>query len=733
MSQNTSENLRRRLTAVITREFGELPPEAVHAVLVELEREWRPATHPPPIPPQALSATGKRTTLQQASEPNPLRRSRAGLGESSSRPVPEISIVVQDEEETGEMLRQIVDIGAILMPRRDPVRVNDLIWLTITFKPAHLVIPVSGRVVNVSDQGMAVELFNMDREDRAAVDQLYQEYATRILQPALPELQLEEISAPKPQQEVHDPRRESSMGRKAKPEADDARLASLAPQAPALPEREESGRTAFSSRPSTSPNATPFPPLRSAAPTTKTRRHIDLTDPDRDVLRSTQANRSITREAILGAGAEEREQYGPLVGWVTPQGDPERVDALATERLLDIFLQLSESGFTGVLAIEDTAERAERQLFFDGGLLVEVLRTPRKPSEELGPMLKLARRLDDTQLAMGAAHAEEHKIPLERALLELELMTPNTLRQAIAGRLTFLLREVSQLSRGTFRVYGASALPSGFLPAPPLRVHVATERIIYQLLYEQLRQLATGQRNELASPELDAYPELVVSERDRADRALVDDDQRRLLERVITGQRRLREVFTESALSHADTFAVVFALHRMGLLRFDRSMHHTVVRERFRENVTVKYLSVHKASYFEVLNVHWSSYDEPIRRAYEELLEQFDLSALPGELDEEVTQRVREIRERVESAYQVLARREHRHAYRMRIMPEYKLAHAIPLFFKQSELAEKRGRLEDAQDTLLRILEIDPQDDEARARLKRVQQRMALTTAASTF
>ena len=45
----------------------------------------------------------------------------------------------------------------------------------------------------------------------------------------------------------------------------------------------------------------------------------------------------------------------------------------------------------------------------------------------------------------------------------------------------------------------------------------------------------------------------------------------RFIERVKGGKRRLREVITESALSGAETFAVLFALHRMGLLRFDRS------------------------------------------------------------------------------------------------------------------------------------------------------------------
>ena len=86
--------------------------------------------------------------------------------------------------------------------------------------------------------------------------------------------------------------------------------------------------------------------------------------------------------------------------------------------------------------------------------------------------------------------------------------------------------------------------------------------------------------------------------------------------------------------------------------------------------------------------------------------------------------RVRDIRERVESAYQVLAKREHRHAYRTRIMPEYKLAHAIPLFLKQAELAERRSNWEDSQDSLRRILELEPGHTQAQARLERVERHL---------
>jgi tetratricopeptide (TPR) repeat protein len=348
--------------------------------------------------------------------------------------------------------------------------------------------------------------------------------------------------------------------------------------------------------------------------------------------------------------------------------------------------------------------------------------------EELGPMLQAADRISQRQLAMAAAHADEFATSLERSLLELDILNTESLRYAIAGRLSYLLTEILDLRSGEVKIFGAHVLPTGFLPTPPLRVHVAVERGIYERFYQYLTNMPARKREIMIEGELDAYPEIVADERDRLERAITDGEQWRLVERVMSGRRRLREVFTESGLPSSKTFAVTYALHRMGLLRFDTSLHHTIVRERMRENVTVKYLSVHKASFFEVLNVHWSSYDEAIEKAYRELITQFDPATVPAKMEEEVHQRVAEIRERVEAAHKALARREDRHAYRMRIMPEYKLAHAIPLFMKQSELAERRKQWNEARDAIRRVLEIDPSHAEARRRLDHIDA-MAATGA----
>ena len=632
---------------------------------------------------EAVDVLSPASSLRSKSEP--------------AKPRPSVLIRAEQHDVVEGVLHQVMEVGALLVQLDPPPALNDLVQISLEFPKAHLTVEIEGRVVNNSDRGTAIEVSGLDREDLVALqairDDAEQERAAK--EGARSQAQREVATGGQPLDVATGPRVQDSIME--------------AGAVPAVQENEDPRRS--------------FAPLGSRRGKgrrmvhTTTRRRVDLPDPDMNVARSsTRAGKDPSKST--------REFYGPPPSWKEPVGDADRIEELANDRILDILLQLSESGFTGVLVREVDGEDRE-QLLFDGGYVVERAAKPRVTEEELGPMLLAADRITRRQLAMAAAHADELELTVARSLMELDILNPEELRNTIAGRLSFLLREFCLHKKGAVRIYEARALPAGFLPQPPLRVHVAVERVIYDRLYRGLSQKSGEERDKRMAEALDSYPEVLEFERDRLERAVTREEQRRLLERIVNGRRRLREVMTESALSSSETFAVIFALHRMGLVRFDRSLHDTVVRERLRENVTVKYLSVHKASYFEVLNVHWSSYSKVIKEAYENLVEQFDPKRVPEEMEKEVHQRVAEINERVEAAYAALAKRKTRHAYRTRIMPEYKLEHAIPLFLKQCELAERRQHWSDARDAILRVLEIDPEHRAAGRKLERLEQILA--------
>ena len=649
-------NFRARVIALIEDEFSELEPQRVAKVLAQLVRSYDADLH--------LSAASE-ISLPEMNLPVSSHAS-TGFEESSFGVVDygsTIQLVAEDAGHVDDLLRQIVSVGAVLIQIDREVKLNELIALHIELVPYHFQVDFVGRVVSVTPSGTAIEVSKISKEDRAALERLYEE------------------SEPL----VHPTARTTSPG------ADSDEFA--------LPAGMRRDNTSVSQSYPGSSFARPKGDSPFAI-----RRQVEMTRPDVHMIQALTQNKV--------SPIKPGEQYGPHESFVAPQGEPARVEDLSDDLVLDILLQQSRQMFTGAVEIKREG-KTSYQLHFDSGLLAQIVCEPRQPELELGPMLLAAKRLTREQLDMAAAHADEEGVEVARALLDLDILTAEAVRNTLAGRLTFILRTVVQIKQGAVTVIPADSMPAGFLPMPPLRVHLPVERPIYDTLYDSLRGLAVKEREARILERLDSYPEIILDDEDRLSHTVESPTHLRFVHNILNGKRRLREAITESALSGAETFAVVFTLHRMGLLSFDTSLHHTVVRERYRENVTVKYLSVHKASYFEVLNVHWSSYSEVIQTAYEGLREQFDPSSVPEHLEAEVHQRVREISERVEQAHQVLSHRKSRHAYRTRIMPEYKLQHAVPLFLKQCELAQKRGQTDDALDAIRRALEIAPDHRDA--------------------
>lgn len=662
-----------RIRNLLSAEFERLAPSDAAGVLAAISTELQQMSEAGVSSISEMSRTANPVSEAWQSEDDPV----LAYQEDGS-----VEVSTRAKDTTARLINEILNVGAVMLDLDPLPELNKVVEVRFRFPEYHLDFGTRGRVVHASAKGCAIEMSHLDKEDRAAIEGLWPDIQAAA---EAPEAEEESDQDGADFDEAFDDKKSS---------------ASQTTQAPAGVKASDS---------------VPVPSL-GRRPETQFRRRVDLTNPDVKVISSTQMGiKAVTT----------RELYGPAIPKVDPSGEFDREEALAEERILDIFLQLSQDGTTGMVELvhesADAEEPIVRQILLDSGFVVEISREPRNADEELGPMLHRADRITKQQLSMSAAHADEHDGTIERSLLDLGILDPDRIRQSIAGRLTYLIREMLSLTDGELRIYQSSALPAGFLPAPPLRVHVAVERIAFKRLYETYRQKPLKERESLANDYLEAYPEVVPEELERVERTLTEDSHSSLLEKVVNGRRRLKEVFTESTLGHAETFALVHSLHRMGLIRYDRSLHQTVVRERFRENVTVKYLSVHKASYFEVLNVHWSSYDDAIKKAYEELKIQFNPDEVPENMEADVHKRVGEIRDRVESAYQVLARRDTRHAYRKRVMPEYKLEHAIPLFMKQSELAERRQQWKEARDASLRVLEIAPDNEQAAHKIERIE------------
>ncbi len=413
---------------------------------------------------------------------------------------------------------------------------------------------------------------------------------------------------------------------------------------------------------------------------------------------------------------EESYWYGPRSRWL----EPDEIGAgAAVRRSVDpeeLLIEISERGASGLL--EFAAEERQYQVHFDEGHVVRIVGRPHNTREELGPMLRVADHVSEDDLGRASSHAIKQDLSLARALHDLEILSGEAIRQAVAGRLTYLLRNVCDLGEGTAQFTPHEDLDAFKLPAPEVRVHVPVEAVIFRRRLDRYHQLQPGKRDELIERDRSRYPTIAEGAEGRIQRGFADDAHREMVRRLVDGEHRLADLIAESFLPPSETFSVLYTLRSMDLVRFVEDRGDAVVVPRFTDDIEIKHLSVHKASYFEVLNVHWSSYGEIVESAFEFQRNYFDPERQPDGLDAPSRKRLREIAERIDAAYKVLCDRESRHGYRQKIMPDYKLDHALPLLLDRAELASRRGREDLARDACLRVLELEPGYEEAKRRIR---------------
>lgn len=415
---------------------------------------------------------------------------------------------------------------------------------------------------------------------------------------------------------------------------------------------------------------------------------------------------------------EESYWYGPESRWL----EPEDIGAGATVRREitpeDLLLEVSEASVSGLL--EFGAEERQYQVHVDEGHVVRIVGRPKNSREELGPMLRVADRVSEDDLGRASSHAIKQEQSLALSLYDLEILSGDEIRQAVAGRLTYLLRKMCDLGEGTAQFTPRSDLEAFELPASEVRVHVPVESVIFRRRLDRHHQMPSEERDQLVDRDAATYPTIVEGAAERIRRAFADEAHRRMVERLVDGEHKLADLVAESFLPPAETFSVLYTLRSMDLVEFVDEAADAVIAPRFEDDIEIKHLSVHKASYFEVLNIHWSSYGELVDSAFEFHRRYFDPDREPEGLSGPSRKRLREIAERIDAAYKVLCDRESRHGYRQKIMPEYKLEHAIPLFMQRAELARRRGRDDLARDAYARIVEIQPDHEEANRELEQL-------------
>ncbi|GEM_PF-7039985 len=571
-----------------------------------------------------------------------------------------IGVVVDDEEMLSQVLQQLQNVGGILVQLDETPELNAKVSVHVEVPLRSQEFWAEGRVVYRHDPVTAVELIDLTKEARDTIRGLADSLADWP----------SDVSPV----ETIDGRGEVDVDStyvgppNAVSEADKTGL------------RENSVRSSlFESTPA------------------------DLKDPD-------VIGYAVTQE--LGR-REEASWYwhGPGSKWLSV--DDDQSDEVRTNQdFSELLLELSNSRFSGMVQFESRPRRV--QIWFDEGFIAHLATRPQRARDELGPMLRMAKRISKEELAEAASHAHENEHSLERSLLELGIMDAETIRRASAGRISYLLQETCDGPSGRAGLFPTDVIPEPDAGDASLRTHVAAELVVFRRRYERFNQLSVDDRMGLVDAHGHTYPTCGESSAGRIERAFTDAGHKELVRRLVDGRRPLEEVVTASFLPPAETVSVIFALRSAGLVELaPAGRDPEFARREMLRDIHVKHLSVHKASYFEVINVHWSSFDEEVHQHYRWCKEKFTWSDPGIEAERTDRKKLEEIQQRLDKAYEVLKDRPSRHEYRQKIMPGYKLQHAVSIFRKQAELAKRRGQWDQAQDALRRLLEIQPDDTRA--------------------
>ncbi|RAL24755.1 hypothetical protein DL240_00665 [Lujinxingia litoralis] len=344
----------------------------------------------------------------------------------------------------------------------------------------------------------------------------------------------------------------------------------------------------------------------------------------------------------------------------------------------------------------------------------EVWQAPHPESIALSTLLLRGGQLDAPQLARATRLASEQNIPLEAALLELNLLSPRRLALTRRARILYALDPTgTQWERGL-----ASFHPLPEAPAldPSTRVELGTHLFARTFkktlsrapedLKHSARALGPGpfslqERPGLQRRQLGATPQATpvvraLSERPQPLAQLLEsgDPPELIAATLLTladfDLLRYSTPDTRHALSGNDIFGHD-ALHR-----------HAVLRMAARADAD---------DHFAYLDLHWSAYTQLVQRAYLRLREQVLAASLPPD-EEPLKERVLH---RLDHAHDVLAIPAQRACYRAEIIDNWTCQTTLEALRERLDEARESNDLAHAFDLARRVLELAPDCASTRA------------------
>jgi hypothetical protein len=240
--------------------------------------------------------------------------------------------------------------------------------------------------------------------------------------------------------------------------------------------------------------------------------------------------------------------------------------ALGDTSLRDAVLVLASEKATGVLTVRSRAAdgtlRTRWGLWSRGGP-VGWRAEPVDEGEVLGVLLWRANRLTKEQLVQSLALMEERGIRQGEALVEMGALAFGDLVVYLQRQAEFVFQRVLAERDGTWTFHAAAELPETFL-APPVRV----VGVMFRGMLSEAKDTPAEEIASALRPHGSQYVCITeAGEAMLAEMKLTKDEQK-FFEIVRKAPNRLRDLFTLSNLSRAQTATMAWALSAFGIVEF---------------------------------------------------------------------------------------------------------------------------------------------------------------------
>lgn len=337
-----------------------------------------------------------------------------------------------------------------------------------------------------------------------------------------------------------------------------------------------------------------------------------------------------------------------------------------------------------VLFAEDLEDERSWILLAAAGKIVNAFRTPVVGSACATARLHLQGVLGHDDVERVAAYAEREGCAEERALDDLGLVGAAALAEVARAKADWVTGDLALAENVEFRLGTLLRRPDR---APPLEEEPEAGDLagcIAELERKSLSDIANIHEEYLDRP-----PRLVLRADLLSQTYDLSDEVESLLTEYVTGGLTLRQIYQRSRLSRSRTFAVLFGLEAMKLLRFDAPTRFEHDDESLLAWIDERAGQPAGFDDFALLGVSWLATGSELDAAWQRVQRDLDVARC-GPLGEAAVTKAKRVLERAQAAYERLSSVQARNAYRQQITAPGSLSHAVSLLEAIHEIAEVR-------------------------------------------